>query len=85
MELVNLSNIVSVAGLFLEKYFMSCNIKVYVGKYGEDDRFLTFEKPYEITKCTKQVVLYMVILGKHWMLIIQQYIIMYGQPVGIDR
>ena len=53
MGLVNLSNIVSVAGLFLEKTLMSCYIKVYVGKYGEDDRSLPFEKPDEITKCAK--------------------------------
>ena len=84
MGLVNLSDIVLVAGLF-KKTLISCHIKVYVGKYGEDDRSLPFKKPDEITKCAKQVVLCMVILGKYWMLIIQQHIIMYGQPVGIDR
>ena len=64
---------------------MSWYIKVCVGKYGEDDRSSSFQKPDEIAKCAKQVVLCMVILGKYWMLIIQQHIIMYGQPVGIDR
>ena len=56
---------------------------VYVGKYGEDDRSLPFEKPDEITKCAKQVVLCMVILGKYCN--VNHSTIHHGQPIGIDR